>query len=337
MLRLYKDTKIYILAPAYVATWWVELLHQLAFKIEKVLWFKNVFIQYLWIQENKNPTPKDYEKYKIHSIENIDDNEHNVLIVPEVFVNELSKYNHIRKVVWRLSVDNYYFSKSVNFFYRVFNYHVLLKILNNQNHYLGFSNNVKDIEYHRVQCEYIRDHLIKKWIHSNKIAFLSDYLISDFFENQWEVKDKENIVCYNPKKWLKYTRKIIEYMKKDNIAFIPIQNMTRNEVIELLQKAKVYIDFWHFPWKDRIPREASVLWCSIIISTKWAWWFYEDFPLSDNQKINNLRNLSIIREQILYNIEHYEEVVKEMESYRNIVRKEESKFDEDLWKIFTWY
>ena len=76
MLKLYTDTKIYILAPAYVATWWVELLHQLAFKIEKVLWFKNVFIKYLWIKENKNPTSKDYEKYEIKSIQDIEDFEH---------------------------------------------------------------------------------------------------------------------------------------------------------------------------------------------------------------------------------------------------------------------
>lgn len=334
MLKLYNNTNIYILAPANVATWWVELLHQLAFKINSVLWFENVFIKYLWEKNGVNPTPKDYDKYSIKRISEIEDLEENILIVPEIYSLELFKFKKIRKVVRWLSVDNYYFSQWVNVFFRNFNYRILLKLFWNQN-YLWFNSKLKEIDVHLVQCEYVKQHLLSKGIDKKHIEYLSDYLIADFFENKWGEEEKENIVCYNPKKWFEYAKKLIRYMQNDDVKFIPIQNMSRQEVINLLKKSKIYIDFWYFPWKDRIPREASTLWCLIIISRMWAWWFSKDFPIDEKYKIKNLSNIKNIRDKILFSMENYHNLIKQFEDYNSLIKNDEEKFNNDLKHVFV--
>ena len=335
MLKLYKDTNIYILAPANVATWWVELLHQLAFKINSVLWFENVFVKYVWEKKGLNPTPKDYDKYNIKYVSEVKDVESNILVVPEIYAKELFKFKKIRRVVRWLSVDNYYFSGWVNLFFRHINYRILLKIFWIQK-YLWFSGKLRKVDTHLVQCEYVRQHLLSKGIETDNIEYLSDYLIADFFDNKWDIKDKHDIVCYNPKKWFKYTKKLINYMRWDNVKFVPIQNMSRQEVIDLLKKSKIYIDFWHFPGKDRIPREASILWDLIIISKMGAGWFYEDFPIDEKYKIGDLSDLKGIRDKIIFMLKNYSNLIKNFESYHKIIKTEERKFDDDLSHVFNY-
>jgi hypothetical protein len=81
-----------------------------------------------------------------------------------------------------------------------------------------------------------------KWFSDLKpLYYLSEYLNEDFLKTQTDLTKKENIVVYNPKKGLAFTQKIIK--KAKDIKFVPLINMSRDEVIKTLQKAKVYIDF----------------------------------------------------------------------------------------------
>ena len=50
--------------------------------------------------------------------------------------------------------------------------------------------------------------------------------------------------------------------------FIPIQGMSSIEVANLLESAKIYIDFGNHPGKDRLPREAVLSGCCIITNSK---------------------------------------------------------------------
>ena len=57
--------------------------------------------------------------------------------------------------------------------------------------------------------------------------------------------------------------------------------MTSKEVQELLSKCKVYIDFGHFPGKDRVPREAAMCNCCIITGKYGASNFTEEKLFGD--------------------------------------------------------
>lgn len=105
-IKLYKDSKIYVLAPSSYKTGGTELLHQYVFAAQKKY---NCTIVYVNIKSGESPVNCSFKKYVNHwlQLKDIVDDEKNVLIVPEVFTRYLSQFKKIRKVIWWESVDNY--------------------------------------------------------------------------------------------------------------------------------------------------------------------------------------------------------------------------------------
>ena len=101
------QTKIYVCAPAGVATGGPELLHQLGDKLRSM--GKNVFMYYYPTHYSK-PVHDNYLEYQLKISTTIEDNVNNLVIVPEVETNILNNLKNIKKMVWWLSVDNYFLS-----------------------------------------------------------------------------------------------------------------------------------------------------------------------------------------------------------------------------------
>ena len=190
---------------------------------------------------------------------------------------------------------------------------------------------IQNVDYHLVQSFYAKQHLKNKGI--NKLFFLSDYINKNFFKRNPDNLKKENIVLYNPKKGLNFTSKLIK--KTNDIKFIPIENMSRNEVISLMKKAKVYIDFGFHPGKDRLPREAAICNCCIIVGKKGSAKFQEDVPIPEEfkfeRKVSNIPNILNKIKECLYN---YETNVEKFRDYRSYIKKEYENFKKDLKNIF---
>ena len=109
MKRIYlnKATKVYVMAPSNTFTGGPEVLHQIAFSIKKN--FKvDTFMFYL--PDNKNPIHKYFKKYNLKYKNQIEDKKENILIIPEYysFLKYATKYNNIKKIIWWLSIDNYF-------------------------------------------------------------------------------------------------------------------------------------------------------------------------------------------------------------------------------------
>ena len=112
--------------------------------------------------------------------------------------------------------------------------------------------------------------------------------------------------------------------------------MSRTQMIETLQRAKVYIDFGNHPGKDRIPREAAILGCCVITGKRGSAAFYEDVPISDEYKFDDKdENIYRIIHRVRDCLENYAERDKDFEHYRRVIRDEPSKFIADLRKIFV--
>jgi len=184
-----------------------------------------------------------------------------------------------------------------------------------------------------VQSEYAKQMLKNRGI--NNAFFLGDYLNNLFIEQQTiniNTK-KENIVIYNPKKGIEFTKAIIQEAKY--IKFVPIENMTRDEVANLLSTAKVYIDFGNHPGKDRIPRESVISGCCVIVGKDGSAKFYEDVPLEDEFKyVASVKNIPLIVEKIRNCFDNYEEEIKKFAKYREMIKNEQSKFIDDIKNIF---
>lgn len=340
---LTKNAIIYIFAPAGIITGGVELLHQLCDVLNSS--GKKSYIVYYGAKPHV--IPSDYKKYNLKVIEDdkISDIADNIIIVPETNLKLLNIYKNIKAIVWWMSVDNYYAAMQANcidsflyelhfsfkagilsffkkiFFIKKIPTYSLKKIRENN-----------QIIYNAYQSEYAKFFLNKHGI--KNIVPLSDYINDDYVFNSKVLSNKKNIIIYNPKKGLKFTKCLIK--AASDLDWIPIQNMTRSDVKEIMLKAKVYIDFGHFPGKDRMPREAAMCGCCVITGKLGASGFEEDLPIDpDKYKFGrNKKNIPKIINCIRMILDNYEKEINNFVKYRNVIASEKEKFYTDVNMLF---
>ena len=101
MVDVFSNTKIYILCPSNVTAGGTESLHQVACKLRSF----RIDAKMVFYPDVSNPTiHAPYKKYKPVITDFIEDTEHNVLIIPEIFIHPLlDQFKKIRKIIWWLS------------------------------------------------------------------------------------------------------------------------------------------------------------------------------------------------------------------------------------------
>ncbi len=71
-------------------------------------------------------------------------------------------------------------------------------------------------------------------------------------------------------------------------TFVPLENMSKQEVRALMQQSRYYIDFGHHPGKDRLPREAAASGCVVLTLRAGAAQFFDDVPLAQESSVATL-------------------------------------------------
>lgn len=320
--------QIYVLCPADFKTGGTELLHQLAYELNES--GLNANIVYIRQKSSVSNTPREFQKYiksedNIVNLHDILDSKENIFIVPETFIYKLRKFKKIKKVIWWLSVDNYtqrYENKNI------WNFKSIRSIIKE----FILKKDIANSNLHLVQSEYARDYLEKKGL--TNIKKLSDYLnetyLTDINLNNIEKKD---IVLYNPKKGYEFTQKLIK--TNPSLNWQPIENLTTEEVRDLLLQSKVYVDFGNHPGKDRFPREAAMSGCCIITGKKGSAKFYEDVSIPDEYKFEQTdKNIQSIINKISSCLNDYEELISDFQIYREVIKNERKEFEENIRDIF---
>ena len=321
--------KIFVACPANVKTGGTELLHQLVHELN-ILDIEAYIVYYNYSREV--PMPKDFEIYGTKYVTNIDkkdNNNNNILIVPEVNTSYMYKYKKMKHVIWWLSVDNYIKSIQIKKGELTFKIKSLIKNMLNRGDF-KFQNNEEDI-VHLCQSKYAIDFVREN--RCRNIEYLSDYINETYISKKINCT-KENIVLYNPKKGIEFTNKLIEYSKKD-IKWMPIANMTNDEVKEILSKSKVYVDFGNHPGKDRFPREAAVSGCCILTGKRGSANYRDDVCIPDEYKFTDSdEEIYKIANMIKECLQNYERNIKNFAEYVNIIKNEKLQFKNDVKRIF---
>lgn len=331
MINVKKDSIIYVLCPAYIKTGGPELLHQLVFTLNKN-GIKSYITYYNIKSEDKNYTNSDFKKYvnSYKLIDEIIDINNNMVIIPETNVELIRMFKNVKKVIWWLSVDNYEIHH--NFKMRKEKNGLLsalkMKILDILTHK---NKDLYKADYHLCQSYYAIDFLERKGI--NNSIYLSDYINDLYLNIKVDYSKKEDIVLYNPKKGFEFTKKLIE--KCPSINWVPIQNMTTDEVKNLLLKSKVYIDFGNHPGKDRFPRETAMCGCCVITGKRGAAKFEKDVPILKEYKFDDKdENIDKIIDKIKECLNNYNKKIKNFDNYRDFILNEKKKFTDDVKSIF---
>jgi hypothetical protein len=331
-LKIYNSSIVYVAAPANVATGGPELLHQLVYELRKI--GVEALMYYYNVPKSGKMVHEAYISYENPYSLKIEDRESNVLIVPETRTDILFDYREIQKVIWWLSIDFYYLSKNakISLAKRIKNF---LRGIKTAKRNFSFEDDSETNILHFVQSEYARRHLVLESISEKKIYYLSDYINPHFIAMQSANTDivKKDVVAYNPKKGMEFTKLIIA--KAPDVLFVPIENMTKEQVADLLLTAKVYIDFGNHPGKDRIPREACIAGACVITNRSGAAKYSEDLPIPEKYKFDDSEEcIESIVYQIRYCLNHYEDVIKDFAGYRMFVKSEHARFVSDLNQIF---
>lgn len=339
-----KSEKVYVYLPGRIPCGGAELAHQLVDYLRNH--DKEAYMVYGEDvrKVQKAPVMDYYEKYNIETSIIIEDTPNNVLVLPETAFEVAKHYTNIQIACWWMSVDNfvqhelhyhhYQWDKektvyqNIRKWFHVMLYHLPIKDFDVLYYLKKQQHRVIHLYQSKYACEYIKSHDIYK-------SFpLSDYINSELLPTYPIDKDrKENIILYNPKKGLEFTKKVIQAMPK--YRFIALQGMKRNELQECFDKAKLYIDFGNFPGKDRLPREAVMHDCCIITGRNGASAYFEDVPILDKYKFDTLdSSIHAICEQIRNVMCNYEALVSDFEDYKTIVRAEQGVFCSEIESLF---
>jgi hypothetical protein len=346
MIQLAKNHIIYILSPSKYFSGGPLALHQLAYEM-KLLEY-NVVMLYTDIAKDEsdliNSNFKNFKLPYITNIKEVIDTEYNVLILPEVNIKMFQGFSFLKKVIWWLSIDNYYKAYIYNTPLlsslpktKIISRFLDLVVYFKNKKFNIFSSKEFGKYYHLCQSEYAFQFIGNKAKNKKNIGFLTDYLHESFLNKSEEIinlTDKQDVILYNPKKGVNFTKKIIS--KNNNLKFIAVENFTPDEVVDLLKKSKIYIDFGNHPGRDRFPREAALMGCCVLVGLKGSAMFHKDMPFDDKYKfLTKESNLTKISDTLLDIITNYKEHKDKFSTYREFIKTNKSIFIKEIKNIFS--
>ena len=315
-----KYNTVYALCPRNVKSGGAELIHQIVYNINKL--GGNAFVTYVNAKGEELLTHPELEKYvygKVRIFEEIEDLEENLIIIPEGWPIPMDFAKKAKKAFWWLSVDNF---KAV--------YKDDEKRIQEE-----LKRICRDIDMHFYQSEYAKQYVMPYNKENKPLFHLADYLNDTFLCSMDEALKlpKKDLVLYNPKKGIEFTKKLID--NAHDISWTPIENMTTDQVRDLLRSAKVYIDFGNHPGKDRIPREAAVSGCIVITGKRGSAAYKEDVDIPEKYKIPEEKvEIEDVLDLIHKCLIHYNTRIGDFAAYREKILGEKAEFLSDIQRIF---
>jgi hypothetical protein len=206
-----------------------------------------------------------------------------------------------------------------------------IKDLNARKKHLDFISDEKILHLYGTDFTY---NVLDKMNIVNKLR-LNQPLSNSFFANREKLKNKKkNVILYNPIKAYRGFSKLIERLK--SFEFIPIVNMTEEEVLRKMLTAKVYLDFGYFPGPERLPREAAIMDCIIITSNYGTASSEIDMPIPfeykfdiDHFELSRLENLLLS----IFNDFDYHHL--KMREFRELIYQRNMDFELDVYNLVT--
>lgn len=265
-LRLRVGAVIFIVSPGDFATGGPEALHQLCDALNRN-GQKRASMLYLPFRSDWQ-VPKSFSRYNINIAQVTSIRSDSTVVLPETsgdMIDMLAPSVQIH--FWWLSVDNFFTMAGANTDAQV-------------------SAISRRVCKHLYQSEYAREFLERAQL--GPAAHLSDYLADEYRRAAGHPAGsrRDDIVVYNPIKGAQRTEMILAEMSEP-VQVVPIEGMTRNQIRQVLKRAKVYIDFGEHPGKDRIPREAAALGACVLTNRRGSAANMVDVPIPDDYKIDD--------------------------------------------------
>ena len=301
--------RYFILAPENLISGGPELAHQMCCELSEN--GCTAFMYYISDGHREPvdiPAPKPYLGYQTAhetKIENVEQPD-TVVIFNEGSTTYIPAVSCGRKILWWMSVDNYKAATQQSD----------LDIIREQ------------ICLHLVQSQYAYEYVKNEvGISEENILFVADYINEQYGRFVLPAKYRQNIALYNPKKGYADMEPLIQ--SAPWLRWIPLINLNTEQIVVLMQSAKVYVDFGGHPGKDRIPREAAASGCCVVTNKKGSAANDVDVPIPEKYKFADVPSQYEEIKALLADIcKEFERHSAEFDSYRKVIGEERGVFAE---------
>lgn len=306
-----KETKMEIIhvCPANVATGGTENIHQLISELRKCGADAKILYEGRY---TGSPQPSQYGKYNCPYITEMPENFNGAIIFPEIFGNRVAspQYSNITTVINWQGVDVYYWSVPKN----------------EANMFLKNSRTL-----HMTTMDYGMAHLNNFGIKGIRV---SDCL-NDLYFKTTNSKQRSDVVLYNPTpfKLTKFQQVVMARCQTEyGIRFMPLSGYTVEQLIEIFDTHKLYIDFGVFSGRERLPREAAMRGCCVLTSKQGAAGYHRDVAIPDKYKINDIDQAVKI---IAHVLDNYEECYPDFDEYRNSLVQDKQNYHKEVEELYN--
>lgn len=280
-----------MLCPANYVTGGIEALHQL---VDALGNFESTKSYICYLPENEALAKStEYDEYVTSEISFSSIPRNAVVIIPEIWA-ELADSIENYKILWWLSYDNFDRQKEV--FLPKFNFHI-------------------------CQSDYAQFEIRER--HGIDSLIVSDYINLSFHSETCESinRQQEFDISTNPAKGIE----MIEAFQNicGDLSVLQIRSSNRSDLQCLMLKSKMYIDFGHFPGKDRMAREAASLGIPVLLNRQGAAANATDFPLNEWYKFTTVEEAYNKASIMLQSLDGH---CLQQSTLRTSVRNEQSTF-----------
>jgi hypothetical protein len=186
--------------------------------------------------------------------------EDTLLILPEGLAANHRKFAGCGVAIWWLSVDNF---------------HRAYAKADAEGELSAILARRELIHFH--QSAYARDWL--RGLGAESLYDLGDYTSPAFTVGPARTPSRSPSVSYNAAKGSDLAQGFFD--ANPQFEALPLRGYSKAELRTIFQERLLYVDFGHFPGKDRMPREAAVSGGVVFVHRKGSAESYEDFPLPD--------------------------------------------------------
>jgi hypothetical protein len=317
---------IYLLCPARLRTGGPEALHQLGRALldfghdARMVYYSSEWAKnpsdltprngVLGFPAVESPMPPEYAHYQVPGTFQIDDDERNALVFSEVCPWITRSFGRLAPYLWWLSIDN---------------------SLPAVRAFGGFAAIRAARCNHLCQSYYALEFLAGHDIHGLP---LFDYISPEHIAAAAAAHGpRDDRVLYAARgRW--FAEWLIRLAP--DLQWRELSGLTPAEIQALFLTSKIYIDFGHHPGKDRMPREAAILGCCILVGKSGSAVNAFDVPIPARYKFHDSRRLngrSVLR-AIRATMADFDNRTGDFAPYRRLIEGEQGEFLAQVASVF---
>ena len=340
MIPLGPESIVYILAPANSVSGGQEALHQLAFYLGK----KGCTTRIAYYYQGRRPQNPVSDRYRQYGTawccyEDVVDEPQHLLICPEIAPWLLARFRKIRKAIWWLSVG-FFAATERNISFRTIASLTLSGRLRDAQRRLArrvaLAAVMRDRLVHFAGSHYAQDYVRRRF--GLTAHLLIEPLGLDFINSvakdgavSLDSRMRDNVVLYNPAKGNRLMQQLM--LRHPEHVYVPLRGYSSDQLITLMRKSRLYVDFGKFPGPERLPKEAVACGCCVLTARDGAAAFYQDVRVPEEFKIRGT-DVGVINEKLTELLEHYDAHIAKYEDYRQMVAGLETQFNSQLDGLF---